>query len=124
MINCALLIDNSLVSFLGGGNSLAPDVTGSKSAKGTNVEIYDYTGNDAQQFKLEKMGAGYILKTKVSGEKSCVEIADADIGNGGNVQEWEVNGNSCQVWVFEKLNKKRDFVDIKFYNCDSVISGG
>ena len=93
----------SLVSFLGGGNSLALDITGEKNANGTNVEIYDYTGNDAQQFKIEKRGSGYILKTKVSGEKSCVEIADADTGNGGNVQQWEINGNSCQIWIFEKV---------------------
>lgn len=94
----------SLVSAVGDGNSFALDVTGKKSTNGTNIEIYDYSGNDAQQFKILRNGAGYIIKTKVSGEKSCVEIADAGNGNGANVQEWEINGHDCQNWIFEKIS--------------------
>ncbi len=93
----------SLVSAVGNGNAFALDVTGQKANNGTNIEIYDYTGGQAQQFKIIKQGAGYLIKTKVSGDKSCVEIANAETGNGANVQEWEINGASCQLWAFEKV---------------------
>ena len=93
----------SLVSAVGNGNAFALDVTGEKANNGTNIEIYDYTGGKAQQFKIIKQGAGYLIKTKVSGDKSCVEIANAETGNGANVQEWQINGASCQLWAFEKV---------------------
>ena len=48
------------------------------------------------------MGNGvYQLATKVSGNKSLVEVANASKDRGANVQQWSNNSNNCQKWVLE-----------------------
>ncbi|MCI7804198.1 MAG: RICIN domain-containing protein [Oscillospiraceae bacterium] len=42
-----------IISAVGGGNSLALDVLNGSKNNGTNVQIYNYTGDDPQQFQIE-----------------------------------------------------------------------
>ena len=64
--------------------------------------ISSFTGSDAQKFKLVRSGTAYMLYTKCSGEKRCVEVINAETGAGANVQQWVLTGSSCQLWYFEK----------------------
>ena len=43
----------------------------------------------------------YDILTHASKEACLVEIADASIASGGNVQQWNPNGNNCQKWNAE-----------------------
>ncbi len=89
-----------LYSLLDGGSTYLLDITNGSSANGTNVGIYGNTNSDAQLLKLVDTGSGsYTIRTKVSGDASCVEVASASAEDGANVAEWEVNGHDCQKWI-------------------------
>lgn len=86
------------------------DVTAGKTDNGTNIEIYrSATKPQAQLFRLIDNGDGsVIIATKASGEKSCVEIINAETETGANVQQWERNGHDCQSWILETVDYNPD----------------
>ncbi len=86
------------------------DVTAGKTDNGTNIEIYrSATKPQAQLFKLiENSDGSVIIATKASGEKSCVEIINAETGIGANVQQWERNSHACQSWILETVDYNPD----------------
>lgn len=78
------------------------DVSGKKTANGTNITLYQQNGGDNQQFMLTKNADGsYKIRTKITGETSAVEVESALMTSGANVQQWEVNGANCQDWILE-----------------------
>ncbi len=98
----------SLISAVGDGGTYALDIAGKKTADGTNADIYQYNGGDNQKFMLTANPDGsYLIRTRASRDAAVVEIANAGIGSGDNVQQWEPNGNACQKWVLnaEELPK-------------------
>ena len=52
---------------------------------------------------IRNPGGSFLLLTKCSGEKRCVEIVDAETGAGANVQQWVPTGSTCQWWTFETV---------------------
>ena len=93
-----------LYSQLGDKITYCLDVTAKKTDNGTNMEIYTSKDNDAQKFKFVKNDDGsYRIMPKVSGDKSCVEVINAETGSGANIQLWEANGHPCQNWILEKV---------------------
>ena len=91
-----------IISQLSTGQNCYLTVADGANTNGANVEISTFSGADSQKFKLKRSGSGYLLLTKCSNETKCVEVADAATGAGANVQQWEVNGNACQLWSLEK----------------------
>ncbi|MCI5911228.1 MAG: RICIN domain-containing protein [Oscillospiraceae bacterium] len=87
-----------------GSQSFVLNVAGNKSDNGTNVVAYVYKDSaDNEKFKFIKNDDGtYKILTKISGDKSCVEVINADKTDGANVQQWEINGASCQNWILEE----------------------
>ena len=93
-----------LVSGVGDGGTYCLDVTGKSTENGANIEIYQYGGGTNQQYYITSNSDGsYTLKTRVSGNKSAVEIKDAGVQSGNNVQQWTLNGHNCQNWIFEPV---------------------
>lgn len=94
-----------IVSAVGDGGTYALDVAGKKTANGTNIDIYQWNQGDNQKFMLTQNSDGsYKIRTKISGESSAVEVADASKTGGANVQQWEVNGVNCQDWILEEVS--------------------
>lgn len=94
----------ALASAVGDGGTYVLDVVGQKSTNGTNIDIYKYNGGKNQQFMFTKNADGsYKIRTRVSDNKSAVEIANAGVGSGDNVQQWEINGANCQDWILEPV---------------------
>ncbi len=84
-------------------DSIALDVSGNKALNGQNIGLYNFNGNANQQFKFTKNGDGsYKIRTKISNDKSAVEVINASRDSGANVQQWEINGANCQDWFIEK----------------------
>lgn len=113
-----------IVSCLGNGASYALDVTAKSPNNGTNMEVYSFSGNNAQQFMITPdRNDGYVIRTKVSNGASCIEIAGASHIDGANVQEWEAVGELSQIWTFEKIKAEGSLIDTgKSYlmkNCGS-----
>lgn len=91
-----------IVSQMADGATYALDVSGKKADNGTNICIYEFNGGDNQKFKFAKNSDGsYKILTKVSNDKSAVEIENGSAEYGANVQEWEINGAECQNWILE-----------------------
>lgn len=79
------------------------DVAGNKALNGQNIGLYNFNGKDNQQFRFTKNADGsYKIRTKVSGNKSAVEVINALKDAGANIQQWEVNGVNCQDWIVDK----------------------
>ncbi|MCR5717502.1 MAG: RICIN domain-containing protein [Oscillospiraceae bacterium] len=94
-----------LISCVGDGGTYALDVAGKKTANGTNVDIYRFNGGQNQQFMIGDKGDGsYTIMTRITGEGSAVEVSGADKTPGANVQQWELNGETCQDWIFEPVS--------------------
>ena len=84
-------------------DSIVLDVSGNKALNGQNIGLYNFNGNWNQQFKLTKNSDGsYKIRTRISNDKSAVEVINASRDSGANVQQWEVNGVNCQDWFIEK----------------------
>lgn len=80
------------------------DVAGNKALNGQNVGLYVFKGTDNQKFKFTKNADGsYKIRTKVSDDKSAVEVKDALKDAGANIQQWKVNGVNCQDWFIDKV---------------------
>ena len=93
-----------LVSGVGDGGTYCLDVTAKGTANGTNIEIYQYREVINQQYYITQNSDGsYTIKTRITGNKSAVEIKDAGVQSGNNVQQWELNGHPCQNWFFEPV---------------------
>ena len=93
-----------LYSMLNGGNTYLLDIDCGRTANGTNIQIYQNTYSDAQLFRFQRNEDGsYVILTKVTNDRSCVEVKSAITTSGGNVQEWEVNGHNCQSWWMEEI---------------------
>lgn len=87
----------TIYSLVGDGNTYVMDVNGKKADNGANVSIYTSNNQDNQRFQLKKLSDGsYAILTKISGTKSCVEVADGAANAGANVQQYTYNGLSCQ----------------------------
>lgn len=91
-----------IASVLDDGATYMLDIYGKRTADGTNVDIYQYKGADNQKFMFTKNSDGsYKIRTKITDGKSAVEVADASKSGGANVQQYTVNGASCQDWILE-----------------------
>ncbi len=90
-------------STVGSGEYLL-DLVGGNTALGTNIGIYQNTNSDAQLFKfIDNNDGSYVIATKVTDDKSAVEVKDALGTPGGNIQQWEINGHACQSWILEPV---------------------
>lgn len=88
--------------YSGLSDELVLDVAANKPANGQNIALYTFKGSDNQQYKFTKNADGsYKIRTKISGNKSAVEVTSALTESGANVQQWEVNGANCQDWIME-----------------------
>lgn len=115
-----------IASAVGDGGTYMLDVAGKKTANGTNIDIYHYNGDTNQQFMITKNPDGsYKLRTRISNGKSAVEIADASVQSGANVQQWEINGASCQDWILEEVSNPGCIMDTsvvyEFENVNSAM---
>lgn len=114
-----------IASCVGDGGTYVLDIAGKKSDNGTNINIYKYNGGTNQQFMLTQNDDGsYKIRTRVSGENSAIEVADASKTSGANVQEWEVNGANCQDWILELATDSGCAMDEKLvYTFENANSG-
>ena len=93
-----------IASAMGDGVSYVLDVTGKKKNNGTNIGGYSYNGNDNQKYMFTRNADGsYKILTKISGCTSAVEVINANVSDHANIQQWEINGASCQDWILEPV---------------------
>ena len=80
------------------------DLAAANTEKGSNIQLYEANNTGAQKWKLslvEKVKNGeYIITSKLS-DKKVVDVAGNNRMNGTNIQLYDYNGTSAQVWNIE-----------------------
>ena len=97
-----------LQKFAGGGNyyyirSVANQdyvLKAMNAENGGNLAIVPYSSKDSMMlFKFSKnLDGSYCIMTRASKDNCLIEVENASINSGANVQQWEPNGNDCQKW--------------------------
>lgn len=99
------------------------DIPGGSSANGERVQLYQWNGSAAQQYRFHETGNGTYTITNVKTGK-VLDVAGGNTGNGGVVQQYSANGSSAQRWVIRNYgNGKLTFVSVKAGKAIDVPSG-
>ena len=103
-----------LYSGVSDGNTYVLDVTGKSKGNGTSMEINEYKGEESQQFYIsDNLDGSYIIKTRISGNNSAVEVKDGGLNSGDIVQQWALNSLTNQNWIFEPVESPKKYMKIK-----------
>lgn len=117
-----------VISQLADGKTYYLNISGGTKENGGNAEILTNNKTSSHLFKFVKNPDGsYYILTRASKDAGTLETAGGSKGSGANVQQWEVNGESCQKWIVEasepvyekgdiNINKKVDVSDIVIMN--------
>lgn len=117
-----------VISQLADGKTYYLNISGGTKENGGNAEILTNNKTISHLFKFVKNPDGsYYILTRASKDAGALETAGGSKGSGANVQQWEVNGESCQKWIVEasepvyekgdiNINKKVDVSDIVIMN--------
>ncbi|MDO5150086.1 MAG: RICIN domain-containing protein [Oscillospiraceae bacterium] len=65
---------------------------------GSNIGVAEYSGADAQKFRVNKEGLSYYITTKTSENKSSLDIKGKSKAEGANVHQYKYQGNSNQLF--------------------------
>ncbi len=87
------------------------DVSGANSSNGTNIQVWESNGTNAQRFRIIKNGDDYNIIGLAS---KCIDVAAGDIRDGTNIWLWESNGTDAQRFKIEKSD----------FHFDKVIDDG
>lgn len=92
-----------IISQLDDGKTYYLNIENGFGINGANAEILTNNKTSSHLFKFVKNPDGtYNILTRASKDICAVEVADASKNSGANIQQWEVNSNSCQKWIAEK----------------------
>ena len=103
-----------LYSGVSDGNTYVLDLTGKSKGNGTSMEINEYKGEESQQFYIsDNLDGSYIIKTRISGNNSAVEVKDGGLNSGDIVQQWALNSLTNQNWIFEPVESPKKYMKLK-----------
>lgn len=96
----------------------AVDVYGGYTNNGTNIQLWEVNGTNAQKFTISLVGNGYYKIANVISGK-VLDVAGGIKRSGVNVQLYSYNGSDAQLWRFYKngsyyaiKNKLGYFLDV------------
>ena len=80
------------------------DIAANQNINGTNIQIYDSNGTNAQKWKIT-YDAGTDFYTIINpATKKALDVAAAGIWSGTNIQLWSSNGTCAQKWAINENN--------------------
>ena len=87
------------------------DVAGANTANGTNIQLWENNGNDAQKWIIEYQNNGYyILKSKLN-TKKCLEVKNNIYELHSNIQLSNCTKKDNQLFIIKDLgNNKYNFI--------------
>ncbi len=86
------------------GVQKALDVADAVSASGTNVQIYEPNGSNAQLWSVERAEDGSYVFHSALDPRFVLDVDGGLFANGTNVQIWEENGSAAQRFRLNDLN--------------------
>lgn len=83
---------------------------------GSNIGVAEYSGADAQKFRVNKEGLSYYITTKTSENKSSLDIKGKSKAEGANVHQYKYQGNSNQLFEIIPANNVYSWIkgDLNF----------
>lgn len=81
------------------------DIAYGSADDGANAQIYSAYSGDPQKFQIKKDASGnYVILPKGGNGAQALDVANNSSAAGANVQQWTVNGNKNQQWIFEPVS--------------------
>lgn len=82
------------------------NVSGGKTANGTNINIYKSNGKTNQIYKIYKINSSYALTPVCDSSGKLVNVQGDKVKQNANVMLYtkSSNGHSTQRWIFEKVS--------------------
>lgn len=81
----------------------ALDIAGNWNANGTNIQIYDANGTEAQKWKTTYNENTDYYSIINPATKKSLDAAGAGTWSGTNIQIWGANGTCAQKWSIQKV---------------------
>ncbi|MCC3869088.1 RICIN domain-containing protein [Terrisporobacter mayombei] len=82
------------------------NVSGGKTANGTNINIYEGNGKKSQTYRIYKINSSYALSSTCTSSEKLVNVKGDKVKANANVMLYEKSGkgHSTQRWIFEKVS--------------------
>ena len=84
----------------------AIDVRFSEIKNGTQIQIWEYNGTNAQKFYLKDRGNGYVSIHSALNRNYCIDILNSGTHNFNKIQLWENNGTNAQKFKLIPINNQ------------------
>ena len=81
-------------------NDLVLDIRGGGKVSGSNVQVYQKNGTDAQKFVIEPAGRFYLIRNV--GSSHVLDVKGAKTSDATNVWQYQVNKTAAQLWDVKK----------------------
>ena len=98
------------------------DIAGGYTTNGANIQIYQYNGSTAQQFKIQYAGNGYYRIISAKTGKS-LDIYGGYTNDGTNIQQYTWNGSEAQLWKIVDLRNGYFYIRSKLGKGLDVYGG-
>ena len=83
-------------------NNKVLDVTGASKKSGTNVQLYQYNGSNAQIWNITYLKDGYYKISSKLNNQLVLDVFGANKNNGANVQVHYNNNSNAQKWFIKE----------------------
>lgn len=104
-------VERGVYQFVNRNSNLVLDADMSSN----NVLQYSYWGGKNQRWKITGAGNGsYYVVNK--GNNRMLEVYYAETKDGANIQHWEFNGETCQMWDIIKVDSNAVVINIADHN--------
>lgn len=82
------------------------NVSGGKTANGTNINIYEGNGKKSQTYKIYKINSSYALTPTCTSSEKLINVQGDKVKANANVMLYDKSGegHSTQRWIFENVS--------------------
>lgn len=105
-----ILADDYCKIVLADDTSAALTVEDVESPNGSNICVSEYTGTDAQQFKINWDGSAYYITTKASENVSAIDVKGKSSAEGANIHQYKYQGNDNQRFDIVPVNNEYSWI--------------
>lgn len=110
-------IDNGIYRIVSAlDKNMVIDLTGGVTNNGSNIQLYQSNGTQAQKWRVEYLTNGYYKISSIIDLTKTVDVANGGSISGSNVQIYDNNNSSGQQWIIKDAGEG-------YYNIVSNCSG-
>lgn len=73
------------------------DVSNSRMADGSNIQLWDHNNSNAQHWKVENRDGAIVIRSTINSDY-VIDVSNSRMADGTNIQLWPYNGTKAQLW--------------------------